>query len=159
MDVVEMLEYQLIQKEYGERVAERSKVPLINHIDEGLAILDSIGANLLAKRAYCLHPLVQADEALIKFYHSEDSMAVSSRVLLLALEYRKVANAYLSHRKIKNISEIELSLIEEVNQMLYADKVQNQKDFLIYHRGKHSRSNELEKYFNNWLKKLEYLNP
>jgi len=39
--------------------------------------------------------------------------------------------------------------------MLIGDKVQNYKDFLIYHHGSHERSDDLDKYFNNWLKKLD----
>lgn len=76
-------------------------------------------------------------------------------VLGLAMEYRNIANAYLSHRKIKNISEISLSPIADVNHMLIGDKIQNYKDFLIYHHGTHDRTEELDQYFKNWLKKLE----
>jgi len=42
----------------------------------------------------------------------------------------------------------------EVNEMLIADKVQNKKDFMKYHFGKHDRSNELFRYFNKWLDAL-----
>ena len=38
--------------------------------------------------------------------------------------------------------------------MLIADKVQNRKDFMMYHLHTHQRSKELEKYFNQWLNKL-----
>jgi len=36
-----------------------------------------------------------------------------------------------------------------------ADKIQNYKDFLIYHQKTHARSKELNEYFQNWLKKLD----
>lgn len=38
--------------------------------------------------------------------------------------------------------------------MLIADKVQNYKDFEIYHKSTHPRSKELDQYFKNWLQKL-----
>ena len=38
--------------------------------------------------------------------------------------------------------------------MLIADKVQNYKDFLLYHYGIHERSNQLNQYFINWLSYL-----
>ena len=38
--------------------------------------------------------------------------------------------------------------------MLIADKIQNRKDFELYHLGKHERSSELEQYFKNWLERL-----
>jgi hypothetical protein len=71
------------------------------------------------------------------------------------MEYRRVANAYLSKREIKSLDDIELSPLHEVNQMLWADKLQNQKDFRLYHMGKHERSDILEQYFINWINKLE----
>ena len=70
------------------------------------------------------------------------------------MEYRNIANQYLSYRKIKSIDEISLSPLKEVNEMLIADKIQNYKDFLIYHKDTHPRAKELDEYFNNWLKKL-----
>jgi hypothetical protein len=36
-----------------------------------------------------------------------------------------------------------------------ADKIQNYKDFMLYHYGKHKRSNELYTYFHNWFKLLD----
>jgi hypothetical protein len=71
------------------------------------------------------------------------------------MEYRRVANNYLSKRTITSLDDIELSPMLEVNQMLWADKLQNQKDFRAYHLGKHNRSDILEQYFINWINKLE----
>ena len=79
-------------------------------------------------------------------------------VLIAVMEYRSVANEYLSQREIKSIDEIRLSPLKDVNDMLIADKVQNYKDFEIYHKSTHARSKELDQYFKNWLRKLN-INP
>lgn len=145
-------EYQAIKEFYGDRRANRSQAPLINHIEEGLTVLRNIGASEAAMRAYCLHPLFQMDDDLKRnadFARNQDPY-----VLMLAMEYRSVANEYLSHRQIKGISEIRLSPLPEVNQMLVADKMQNFKDFMIHHYGTHARSKELHQYFKNWFEKL-----
>ena len=42
-------------------------------------------------------------------------------------------------------------MLPEVRDMLIADKIQNYKDFLFYHKGTHPRSRELEEYFKNWF--------
>lgn len=46
-------EYTIIKNYYGDKTANRSKVPLINHINEGIIILDNIAASDFAKKAYC----------------------------------------------------------------------------------------------------------
>jgi ABC-type amino acid transport substrate-binding protein len=73
--------------------------------------------------------------------------------VMLAMEYRSVANAYLSHREIDNIEEIKLSPLVEVQHMLIADKVQNRKDFELYNSD-HPQAEALSEYFDNWLRRL-----
>jgi len=109
----------------------------MNHIDEGLIVLDAIGAEEIAKRAYCLHPLLQDDENL--------------KAVFLAMEYRIVANSCLSHHV--GVAP-RASTIDAVNQMLIADKVQNRKDFEQHHKGVHPESERLSAYFANWLSEL-----
>lgn len=147
-------EYQMIQNHYGDGIAKRSGQPLMNHIDEGITVLKSINASEDAIKAYCLHPLFQGDEDLKKSFNTLDLCKISPSALALTLEYRSVANEYLSKREIKSISEIRLSPLTEVNQMLIADKVQNYKDFLLHHKGSHERGVELDQYFKNWFKVL-----
>jgi len=145
-------EFEIIKKFYGKKKAKRSGVPLINHIQEGLIILDKIGASSLAKKAYCLHPFYQDDKALES---NVDTYTFPTPIMIRIMEYRSVANEYLSHRSINSIDEIRLSPLKDVNDMLIADKVQNRKDFEIHHLGKHQRSEELGQYFKNWLERLE----
>ena len=142
--------YELIKEYYGDKTAKRSGVPLINHIDEGIEILKSINADEETIDAYCLHPILQSDESINSNYKMNfEGIPTSS--LLLAMEYRRVANSYLSFNKMEDFVGF---TNEKIKQMLYADKKQNEKDFAIYHEETHERSKELREYFNNWLNKL-----
>jgi len=146
-------EYEVISKYYGSKTTNRSGIPLINHIDEGLYILDKINASDISKRAYCLHPLVQSDVDLFNNNNLIDGL--DSKVVMLVMEYRSVANEYLSSREINTIDDIRLSPLKDVNDMLVADKIQNRKDFDIYHKDTHPNRVTLTKYFNNWFKRLD----
>lgn len=146
-------EYTAVQEYYAGKVAARSKVYKIHHVTEGVFILNKIGASIPAKRAFCLHPMTQGHKEL------KDNFAYLSSnadpvAMMLALEYRNIANQYLSYRDIDAIWDIELSPIPEVNQMLIADKVQNYKDFTLYHAKTHPKAERLDRYFNNWLERL-----
>lgn len=139
--------YKLISEYYGTQKTKRSGVLLINHIDEGIEILKTIGADQITIDAYCLHPILQSDEAFNLNYEMRfDNIPTAS--IILAVEYRHVANSYLSKDTIDKFIGF---TNYRIKQMLYADKVQNEKDFTLYHEGKHERSKELREYFNNWL--------
>jgi hypothetical protein len=147
-------EYKLISRHYGARVAKRSQVPLINHINEGLVVLDRISATDDSKKAFCLHPLFQADEDLKENWYM--ASFIEPHVLLLTMEYRNIANAFLSDKMDDTIiGDIKLSPLFEVNEMLIADKVQNRKDFITYHKATHPRTEQLDMYFKNWLTALD----
>jgi hypothetical protein len=152
--ITETVEYRAIAAHYGGNRAKRSRVPFMHHIDEGLAVLAAIGAGERAMRAFCLHPLVQADADLAATYPRISELTADPQVLTLALEYRNIANATLSHRPISGAADIPLSPLGEVNQMLVADKIQNRKDFILHHRATHPRRLELDRYFRLWLERL-----
>lgn len=159
------IEYQMVSEFYAGRVTARSKIPLMNHINEGVYILNKLGTSIAAKRAFCLHPMLQGDKELAANWETV-TVNCDKLAILLAMEYRNVANKYLSHRVISSIDEIELSPLDEVNKMLIADKIQNRKDFTFYHRygnlmnltPVHPRTVELEQYFQNWLARLGVTN-
>lgn len=155
-------EFRAVEGFYGDRVAERSKVPLINHIHEGVRILDAIGASQWAIRGFCLHPLFQNDAELLTQATKYLAETPNAYPVMLVMEYRSVANNYLAYRKnpdgtVVNTpkSQLRVSCLKEVNDMLIADKVQNRKDFEAYHKGTHPQSARLDEYFKEWLEALK----
>lgn len=147
-----MIEYEAAKRYCEHRIAARSGIPYIHHIDEGLQVLQSINATEEAKRAFCLHLLFQKDSDLQS--HKDEVSKFDPYVIMLAMEYRSVANECLSTRDIRTSDDIRLSPLDEVNQMLIADKVQNYKDFLIHHQSTHPRADALTQYFTLWLMAL-----
>jgi hypothetical protein len=156
------IEYQIIKDIYGDKTATRSKVPYINHIDEGLYVLDYINASGTAKRAFCLHPLLQVNEFAVELLKHTWFRHIDRRSIVTASMYANSANMYLCrpHTDKYNKGDIQKAtgLVErnDVMDMLLADKVQNYKDFEIYHKGTHPRSGQLDNYFLSWL---DYLAP
>lgn len=154
MSIRDTREYLAIAAHYGDRTARRSGVRLMRHIDHGLAILRAIGASDRAMRAFCLHPLVQSEADFAASYPRIGELTDDPHVLALALEYRHIANATLSTRVIASATDIALSPLDEVNQMLIADKIQNRADFRLHHAATHARAAELARYFDLWLVRL-----
>lgn len=150
-----MLEYELISQYYGNRTAKRSGLPLMNHIDEGLAILKrytDIEQDTL--KAFCIHPIIQDNITSI------DLSEVSVDVLVLATQYAETANAYLPqhHRSYDDIMPRIPTF--QVQLMLIADKVQNYKDFFnTFRHQQHLLEKHdyqlLSRYFDNWLYYLQ----
>ncbi len=144
-------EYDAIKTFYGERTSKRSHVPLMNHINEGLAILTKIDASFDSKAAYCIHPLFQNDQDLMTVGEQFIQRYGFRRTVFLAMEYRNIANRYLA-KDTKIL--LKLSPIKDVNDMLIADKIQNRKDFEIYHKHCHKNAERLDQYFKEWLNAL-----
>lgn len=131
-------EYDEVLKFYGDKKAERSGLPYMQHIDEGLYILSKLGGSEAALRAFCLHPLIQGQDDFqdsvnkgvldraFKLGRKETAEAVA-----LAIEYRYIANAYTSRMPSSSSVQIVRSPLEQVNLMLKADKIQNYKDALL----------------------------
>lgn len=153
----------LILKYYGNKCAKRSKVPLMNHIEEGSVILLALNADLDTIHAFMLHPIFQNEE---DEFIVEAVKNFNPRVITLAKQYAVYANAYLCRpetdtiRSVKDLKQHFASLDlppmpHEVTEMLYADKIQNRKDFEIYHKGKHERSEQLTHYFDLWIEYLK----
>lgn len=164
-DIHSTTAWAMIAEHYGDRVAERSQIPLMNHIQEGIDILSSLGADELVKQAFCLHPLIQGDADMeANYVKILSSKVLSMKAVMLATEYRRAANAYLCKPETDAWSIDDAKkhiglLLPEIRFMLIADKVQNRKDFMAAHYGTHPRSDQLFKYFNNWHEILDYPLP
>jgi hypothetical protein len=113
-----------------------------------------------------IHPLLQSD-ADLKNNLDKVISTVDIKVVSMALEYRNIANAFLSDRlqliidnNLLHLSSIKLSPLKEVNDMLIADKVQNKKDFEKYLKNREDvpNSQTLDLYFKMWLDVLEVSN-
>lgn len=167
-DIFDTNAFEAIQQFYGDRKAERSGLPLMNHIIEGLAIMaaHAPGEPYLydAMQGFCLHPLLQTDEQLKEHHHLMRFHA--PHAVLFAMEYRWRANNWLSDKirfeyygdggkpLLRSTGEPEPGEISAVRLMLVADKVQNYKDFLTHHSDTHPRRAGLHLYFNTWLAAL-----
>lgn len=157
------IEFAAIEAFYNGRRAKRSGVLYMNHILEGLTVMKWFRERArndqffdTAARAYCLHPMFQEDAELKgSAFHFVHKYEFSAAVMMLVMEYRSVANEYLSARDIERFNEIRLSPITEVNLMLIADKVQNYKDFIQHHIMTHPNKERLDRYFGLWLQRLD----
>lgn len=157
-------EYQAIRDHYADRVASISGLPLMQQIEEGLIILDAIDASEDAMRAFCQRPLFQTDEDLVRYGQDfMDAVDAGPFVILLVMEYRNRANAWLSekvHRWSADLQQVVadglplVGPLDAVRDMLIADKVQGRKQFVRHQRGRHVRSDELNLYFALWLQAL-----
>lgn len=149
-------EYRAVETLYGDQRAERSRQFLMQHIDEGLYLLGRLGASEEAKRAFCLHPIVQEDEVLKTMGRNLlVSFGADPWSVALAMEYRHYANGHLRHHRVTEVSEIALSPLSDVGKMLMADKIQNRKDFRKYLRFRLSYGWELERYYMEWFERLK----
>ena len=139
----------------GTKVAARSGLSYLKHVREGVEILRRLDASPRAVDAFCLHPLVQSDEELVLSLSSDAwlGLGLDPLALATAMEYRSVANAYLSIDPLRSPESVKLSPLRDVNDMLIADKVQNRKDFEL-HNADHPRAAHLTAYFESWLDAL-----
>lgn len=151
----------LVTEFYTDKKANRSGVPKINHIHEGLTFMSYLGAADESMQAYCLHPLLQSyDDLAVNWLTVCQTNDVSPEAILLAMEYRNKANIYLCSpaTDLWDLGTIRKEvglLLPEVRHMLLADKWQNRKDFIKYHLKTHDRAAQLEIYFDQWLEYLD----
>uniref|UniRef100_A0AAU6W1B1 Uncharacterized protein n=1 Tax=Pseudomonas phage Nican01 TaxID=3138540 RepID=A0AAU6W1B1_9CAUD len=155
-------EYDLIELFYKDKTAKRSGVRLMNHIDEGIQMMYEMRASGIAISAFCLHPIAQSGN---KGFHilltAARKQKIRHEAIHLAQQYAYAANSFLCKPSTDHFTHKDLCrevgpLNQDLIHMLVADKIQNEKDFELYHKGSHPRSEQLAHYFNLWLEYLEY---
>lgn len=150
--------YKVTQTSSGIK-AKTTGIPYIIHILEGLLWLDHKMCGVIQKRAFILHPVLQNDYDIQNNYNRYNYDSLPNKVLILTMEYRKQANSYLPKTAETSLFDPETSALRQVNPLLAADKLQNQKDYysnIQKHydvRGKGECQN-LEFYFSQWFKVL-----
>lgn len=155
--------YRIISDFYGTKTADRSGVPLMNHVNEGIEILRRIGSDQVVMEAFAVHPVFQSDENLQENFCLCDDL--HPLIVLYVMEYRSVANSFLSDNiaygpgawgspAYFQIRPSKPPILKAVKEMLIADKVQNRKDFELYHKNSHDRAGHLDFYFKTWLARL-----
>jgi hypothetical protein len=155
--------YRIIQQKYQSKVAKRSGLGYMSHIQEGIFIIQLLyGDDQNLVEAYCLHPIFQNDRLLSQLLVENPSelSLISPQAIVLGMEYRHIANNYTIKNKIKNYESIKIGSLEKVHKMLVADKIQNKKDFMKYMYLKHDRPSYVKasehglQYFDSWLDRL-----
>lgn len=144
--------YQIISKFYNSEMTQRSKIPLIRHINEGLRILTALQASKTTHQAFCLHPIIEGEHDLARVL--DDPTAVCRVSLGYAQDFAAAASHFRVDDYSAGLRPDVAGLPTSVLQMLIADKVQNRKDFTLYHRHTHPRAADLEGYFVCWLNHL-----
>lgn len=123
--------FQRISRHYGATAAQRTKLPWINHIVEGVVLIHQLGGRIGAADAFCWHPLIQSDttylETLVEM-RRHYNLNTNGEVLVNVLGYRDAANRWL-RGVVNKDNQPKKHPLESVNVMLMADKIQNRKDF------------------------------
>jgi hypothetical protein len=144
-DIKESIEYTKARKYLEGKAARRSGQPYIKHIDEGLALIPEHA--VAARKAFCLHALLQSDEDFLKNYNLLQDC--NTTAVALAMEYRSVANVG-TREKFLQTGKLTPSVSYEVNLMLLADKKQNMLDCVAFQHDNPDYESLME-YFKAWI--------
>ena len=161
--ITNSLEYAIARLYLKDKYAKRSGLSYFKHIEDGISILEDLNFRgtvidpVIIGKAFCLHPLFQADQDFkenIKLFYLDQ---IDKKVWPYILEYRNIANQYTSKHPKKVSIDIALSPLPEVNYMLYIDKIQNYIDYSNHISDKipESERARLEYYFRSWFERLD----
>ena len=139
---------------YGKRSSK--DVPYMKHIDEGLLILQHLKVEEYVMAAYAVHPLFQTPDMLLKIWGNKEYLAIDKHILILAMEYRNKANAFVCRERTDHyeMKDMPIIVMPEVKNMLIADKVQNHANFRRHYSEDHPRREKIKKYFEMWEEHL-----
>lgn len=152
-------EYDIAQKFLEGKSSLVGDVSLIDTLEAGLAVLDKLSTWPTSMKAYCLRPLLQDDHSFEEGWKTVCRNGVQPRALVLAMEFRRIANSFLPspYTDRWTIAKIKLRvglIIPPVRLMLIAHKAVGYRQFL-QHAGRHARHRELAVYFEKWFVLLD----
>jgi hypothetical protein len=148
--------YAMAAEQWGEKVSSQG-VPYMRHIDDGIRIIDMLREeNHIAKQvddAFILHGLFQSYIDVGNAYSRKYYDKVEPQVLMLVMEYRNIANQWLSPHGFNPTEKPKIPLFE-TRVMLVADKIQNYSNFLKNYKLIHPHHQRLDAYFRAWHEHL-----
>lgn len=174
-EITQTVEWALIKAFYGDRVAERSRQPLMNHINEGLALLAAMDADDVCMRGFIVHPLVQVkgpENDLEPVYLGMDlldswHMACGMKRLNIQLTHIRHGsrNKGQMPRHWGTHYEAAFNTLPKANplmskcilQMILADKQQNLKDLHFHMWGRITDAEHLEEHLECVIDRAETL--
>lgn len=149
--------FQQISRYYGATTTQRTKLPWINHIVEGVVLVQQLGGRIHAADAFCWHPLIQSDDTFLETLAEMQryyNLNTSGEVLVNTLGYRDAANRWLRGAVSKD-NQPKKHPLNDVNIMLMADKIQNRKDFEANEKlFSVEDASSLHYYFDSWFTTL-----
>jgi len=154
--VLDSAEYRLVEAVLGDSRGSPGDEFLMNHVDEGLAVLADLDTSDLAFRAYCLLPLV-SDEASFVKYHSAleqvlEPIPAGRDTLALAIHCSKVMRA--GAQQLNNaLAKVPAGLSSAVVNLLVAKYVRRKKA-LEADPARTYDSAELDAQYQCWLERL-----
>lgn len=146
-------EWRIAKEILAPQRSNRTQVSYFDHIEEGIKILEDLDTSLACQRAFVIHPLLQPDPVIF-----ENMLWVpefEQTALVLCMEYRWVANLGTRKALRANGGKITLSVLQEVNTMLVADKIQNRKLFETRLPKNDPDYEEIRQYFSLWMDALD----
>lgn len=154
-DLLDTAEYRLVEAVLADN-RDNDGVFLMNHVDEGLAVLAGLGTSTLAKRAFCLLPLVRADADLAKYCESLDQalgpIVGGHEALALAMTCRGVACCWRPDTAFPE-GGLPVGAVQAVHEVLIAENVQKRKALSRSNQGAKARL-ELDTHYRRWLEAL-----
>lgn len=157
---LESQEYEMARKLLGNKTTTDGRTLLIEQVDQTLKVLNHLSSWPAVMRAACLRPLLQDDHTFEYGWKTACKNGVQPRALVLAMEFRRVANSYLctTLTDFWDDEEVRLRLglvIPPVRAMLIAHKTVGYHQFLLQQAQTHFRRKELRAYFERWFRVLE----
>ncbi len=147
--ILESPQYKIVQDFFGDQRDERSGVLLMNHIDEGIAVMRALGAPDTAIRAFCLTPLqfTSRNDIIINFHKI-------FKELNGVIDGIDSSNLALDYRALVDTNPVKVSTDNDVNLMLAGAVIQRKKDLLVHNWDHQANPEATRERFDQWIAAL-----